>query len=92
MADPGDDGRRSFVDLHNDVTAADIALAARERHDRNRARQALDDARYGHRPGKTGNIPGLALLSGALGRAIADTGTTTFRPPYVPVSFGLARA
>src|SRR5262249_40377249 len=31
----------------------------------------------------------LALLSREVGRAVADTGTTTFRPPFVPVGFGL---
>ena len=86
---PGDDGRKSFVDLHNDVTAADIALAARE------GMTAIEHAKrwttlgMGTDQGKTGNIPGLALLSQAVGRAIADTGTTTFRPPFVPVGFGL---
>src|SRR3569832_1958123 len=38
--------------------------------------------------GKTGNIPGLALLAATTGRDIGETGTTTFRPPYVPVPFG----
>jgi len=86
---PGDSGHRSFVDLHNDVTAADIALAARE------GMTAIEHAKrwttlgMGTDQGKTGNIPGLALLSQAVGRAIADTGTTTFRPPFVPVGFGL---
>ncbi len=87
---PGDDGgRRSFVDLHNDVTAADIALAAREGFTAIEHVKRWTTLGMGTDQGKTGNIPGLALLSQALGRAIAGTGTTTFRPPYVPVSFGL---
>ena len=35
--------------------------------------------------GKTGNVLALAVLAGATGRGIAETGTTTFRPPFVPV-------
>ena len=85
----GDGGRRSFVDLHNDVTAADIALAAREGFAAIEHVKRWTTLGMGSDQGKTGNIAGLALLSQALGRAIAETGTTTFRPPYVPVSFGL---
>ncbi|HYM72181.1 MAG TPA: sarcosine oxidase subunit alpha family protein, partial [Stellaceae bacterium] len=87
---PGEDGgRKSFVDLHNDVTAADIALAAREGFTAIEHVKRWTTLGMGTDQGKTGNITGLALLSQALGRAIAETGTTTFRPPYVPVGFGL---
>jgi sarcosine oxidase subunit alpha len=86
---PGDHGRDSFVDLHNDVTAADIALAAREGFTAIEHVKRWTTLGMGTDQGKTGNVTGLALLSQALGRAIAETGTTTFRPPYVPVGFGL---
>jgi len=36
--------------------------------------------------GKTSNVAALAVLADATGRSIADTGTTTFRPPFSPVS------
>ena len=36
--------------------------------------------------GKLSNINGLAILSDALGQPIPQTGTTTFRPPYTPIS------
>jgi sarcosine oxidase subunit alpha len=87
--DPGKDGRKSFVDLHNDVTVADIGLAAREGFTAIEHVKRWTTLGMGTDQGKTGNIPGLALLSREVGRAIADTGTTTFRPPFVPVSFGL---
>src|SRR5580704_9002335 len=86
---PGDHGRKSFVDLHNDVTAADIALAAREGFTAIEHVKRWTTLGMGTDQGKTGNVAGLALLSQTLGRAIAETGTTTFRPPYVPVGFGL---
>src|SRR5260370_28085277 len=39
--------------------------------------------------GKTGNLAGSALLAAMTGRSAAATGTTTARPPYVPVTYGL---
>jgi sarcosine oxidase subunit alpha len=81
--------RRAFVDLHNDVTAADIALAAREGYSAIEHVKRYTTLGMGTDQGKTGNVAGLALLAGLTGRDIAATGTTTFRPPYVPVSYGV---
>ena len=36
--------------------------------------------------GKNSNVAALAVLADATGRGIPETGTTTFRPPYVPVA------
>jgi sarcosine oxidase subunit alpha len=36
--------------------------------------------------GKTSNVNALAVLAAGTSRKIADLGTTTFRPPFVPVS------
>ncbi|MBT8409581.1 MAG: sarcosine oxidase subunit alpha, partial [Alphaproteobacteria bacterium] len=36
--------------------------------------------------GKNSNVAALAVLADATGRSIPQTGTTTFRPPYAPVS------
>ena len=88
VPEPGN-GKRAFVDLHNDVTAADIALAAREGFAAIEHVKRYTTLGMGTDQGKTGNVTGLALLSEALGRPIAETGTTSFRPPYVPVTFGL---
>jgi sarcosine oxidase subunit alpha len=82
-------GRRAFVDLHNDVTAADIALAAREGFEAVEHVKRYTTLGMGTDQGKTGNVPGLALLAATTGRSIGETGITTFRPPYVPVAFGL---
>ncbi len=79
---------RAFVDLHNDVTAADIALAAREGFTAIEHVKRYTTLGMGTDQGRTGNVAGLALLSAAVGRAIAETGMTTFRPPVVPVAFG----
>jgi sarcosine oxidase subunit alpha len=84
---PGDD-RRAFVDLHNDVTAADIALAAREGFASIEHVKRYTTLGMGTDQGRTGNLVGAALLSAAVGRSLAEIGTTTFRPPAVPVTFG----
>src|SRR5690606_28605486 len=38
--------------------------------------------------GKSSGVNGLALLAKATGRTISETGTTTFRPPFTPVTIG----
>src|SRR5207237_4382781 len=81
--------RRAFVDLHNDVTAADIALAAREGYAAIEHAKRYTTLGMGTDQGKTGNLAGSALLAAITGRSIAATGTTTSRPPCVPVAYGL---
>jgi sarcosine oxidase subunit alpha len=80
---------RAFVDLHNDVTAADIGLAAREGYAAIEHLKRYTTLGMGTDQGKTGNLPALGLLAATTGRGIAETGITTFRPPYVPVAYGL---
>ncbi len=38
--------------------------------------------------GRTSNVNGLALMAGHRGEDIPAVGTTTFRPPYTPISMG----
>ena len=82
-------GTKHFIDLQNDVTVADVALAVREGY-----RSAEHLKRYttmgmGTDQGKIGNVTGLAVLSELVDADIPSVGTTTFRPPYTPVGFGL---
>ena len=79
---------RAWVDLQNDVTAKDVRLAHREGF-----RSVEHLKRYttlGMAPdqGRTANLPALAMMAGLTGRAIPETGTTRYRPPYTPVSIG----
>ena len=85
----GRGARRAFVDLHNDVTAADIALAVREGYGAVEHLKRYTTLGMGPDQGKTGNLTGLALLAATTGRTIAASGTTGFRPPFVPVAYGL---
>ncbi|HZS84065.1 MAG TPA: sarcosine oxidase subunit alpha family protein [Stellaceae bacterium] len=79
---------RKFVDLQNDVTAADIALAAREGYRSVEHTKRYTTAGMGVDQGKTGNLNTLAILAGETQGAIPAVGTTTFRPPYTPVTIG----
>jgi len=89
LAPPAKGGRRAFVDLHNDVTAADIALAVREGFVAVEHVKRYTTLGMGTDQGKTGNLGGLALVAALTGRTVGETAPTTFRPPYVPVAFGL---
>ena len=79
---------KHFVDFQNDVTAADVALAARESYRSVEHLKRYTTAGMGTDQGKTSNVNALAILSETLGADIAATGTTTFRPPYAPATFG----
>lgn len=79
---------KHFVDFQNDVTAADIYLAAREGFSSIEHVKRYTAMGFGTDQGKLGNILGMAILAEALGQSVEATGTTTFRPNYTPVTFG----
>lgn len=82
---------KCFVDPQHDVTTDDIRLAHQEGFvsvEHLKRYTTLGMATDG---GKMGNIIGLALMAEALGKEISQVGTTTFRPPYTPVSIGALR-
>ncbi|MEO0388429.1 MAG: glycine cleavage T C-terminal barrel domain-containing protein, partial [Pseudomonadota bacterium] len=79
---------RAFVDLQNDVTTKDIVQSAAENFRSVEHLKRYTTLGMATDQGKTSNINGLALLAAATGRTIDETGTTTFRPPYTPVSVG----
>ncbi|MFD3189045.1 sarcosine oxidase subunit alpha family protein [Sedimentitalea sp. HM32M-2] len=77
---------RAWLDFQNDVTVKDVKQAAAENF-----RSVEHMKRYttqGMAPdqGKNSNVAALAVLADATGRGIPETGTTTFRPPFAPVS------
>ena len=79
---------KRFVDLQNDVTVADIALAAREGYQAVEHLKRYTTLGMGTDQGKTSNVIGLALMAEQLSVPIPQVGTTTFRPPYTPVTLG----
>ena len=78
-----------FVDFQNDTTVADIRLAAREGYRNVEHVKRYTALGFGTDQGKLGNINGMAVLADSLGKSIPEVGTTTFRPAYTPVSFGV---
>ena len=85
---PGTDAGKSFIDLQDDVTVRDVALAAREGYRSVEHLKRYTTLGMGTDQGKTSNLIGLAVLGEQLRARIPDVGTTTFRPPYTPVTFG----
>ena len=80
-------GKR-FIDLQNDVSADDVALAARENYRSVEHLKRYTTTGMGTDQGKTSNINALALLGELSGRPPGEVGTTRFRPPFAPVTLG----
>jgi len=78
----------ALVDFQNDVSTADIALAAREGLTSIEHVKRYTTTGMATDQGKTSNVNALALLAALTGRSIAEHGHTSFRPPYTPVSYG----
>lgn len=79
-------GGRAWLDFANDVTVKDVELAARENMASVEHMKRYTTQGMAPDQGKNSNIGALVALADATGRGIAETGTTTFRAPYVPVS------
>ncbi|MEX6505064.1 sarcosine oxidase subunit alpha family protein [Jiella sp. M17.18] len=79
---------RAFVDFQNDVTAKDIRLAVKEGFESIEHVKRYTTTGMATDQGKTSNMNALGLVAGLLDREIPAVGTTTFRPPYTPVTFG----
>ena len=77
---------RAWLDFANDVTSKDIKLAAQEAFTSVEHMKRYTTQGMAPDQGKNSNIGALAILADATGRAIPETGTTTYRPPFVPVS------
>jgi sarcosine oxidase subunit alpha len=84
---PGQTGK-AFLDLQNDVTVDDVHLALREGYSNVEHVKRYTTGGMGIDQGKTGNINIIGTIALQQGLALPDVGTTTFRAPYTPVSFG----
>ncbi|MEL6680919.1 MAG: sarcosine oxidase subunit alpha family protein, partial [Pseudomonadota bacterium] len=79
---------KAFLDYQNDVKVADVQLAAQEGFESVEHTKRYTTLGMATDQGKLSNINGLATLSHALNADIPQVGTTTFRPPYTPISMG----
>ena len=83
-----DEGRR-WIDFQNDVTLKDVALAAREGYVSVEHLKRYTTLGMATDQGKTANVNAIAAMAALTGRTIDETGTTTYRPPFVPVPMGI---
>jgi sarcosine oxidase, subunit alpha len=77
-----------IVDFSEDVSSKDIVAAVREGYDSIELAKRYTTATMGPTQGKIELVNAIAAAAEATGRSIADTGTTTWRPPYAPVTLG----
>ncbi|MBK8441002.1 MAG: sarcosine oxidase subunit alpha family protein [Rhodobacter sp.] len=79
---------KMWLDYQNDVKVSDVQLAAREGYNSVEHTKRYTTLGMATDQGKLSNINGLAVLADALAEDIPAVGTTTFRPPYTPVTIG----
>ncbi|AHM04159.1 Sarcosine oxidase alpha subunit [Roseibacterium elongatum DSM 19469] len=79
---------RAWLDFANDVTTKDVRQAAKENFASVEHMKRYTTQGMAPDQGKNSNISALAVLADTTGRGIPETGTTTYRPPFVPVSIG----
>ena len=79
---------KMWLDYQNDVKVSDVQLAAREGYTSVEHTKRYTTLGMATDQGKLSNINGLAILADSLSTAIPQVGTTTFRPPYTPVTIG----
>ena len=83
---------KMWLDFQNDVKVSDVELAAQEGYESVEHTKRYTTLGMATDQGKVSNINGLAILSQALDRPIPATGTTTFRPPWTPLTLGTIAA
>ena len=79
---------KTFVDFQNDVATSDVALAHREGYQSVEHLKRYTTQGMGTDQGKTSNLSALTLMAAQRGLAVAQVGSTTFRPPYTPATIG----
>jgi sarcosine oxidase, subunit alpha len=77
-----------FVDFSEDVTVKDLRGAVAEGYDSAELAKRFTTATMGPVQGKLETVNAVAAVAAATGATIAETGTTTWRPPYAPVTLG----
>ncbi|MFU8881824.1 MAG: sarcosine oxidase subunit alpha family protein [Rhodobacterales bacterium] len=80
---------KAWLDFQNDVKVSDVQLAAQEGFTSVEHAKRYTTLGMATDQGKLSNINGLATLAHALNTDIPSVGTTTFRPPYTPISMGV---
>ncbi|MBL4784531.1 MAG: (2Fe-2S)-binding protein [Cohaesibacteraceae bacterium] len=77
-----------FVDIHNDVTIADLKLACREGYASVEHMKRYTSLGMAPDQGKTSNLNAAVILANIQKCPVGEIGTTTYRPPYTPLRLG----
>ncbi len=78
---------RAWIDLQDDVTTKDLALAVKEGYRSVEHAKRYTTSGMGTDQGKVANLNAFGFLASVRGEAVPAIGTTTFRQPYKPVTF-----
>jgi len=89
---PAGNTSRQWLDFRHDATVADLELAVRENYISVEHAKRYTTVGMSIDQGKTANLNALTLLAELTGRSVPETGTTTFRPVYSPISMGAISA
>ncbi|GGX20341.1 sarcosine oxidase subunit alpha family protein [Streptomyces chartreusis] len=84
---PGAAGAPRFVDLQRDVTVDDLARASGAGLRSVEHTKRYTTAGTANDQGRTSGVLAGGIVAELLGVDVSELGTTTFRPPYIPVSF-----
>jgi len=79
---------KPFLDFQNDSTAKDVKLALREGFKSIEHVKRYTTTGMGTDQGKLSNMHALGIIAETVGVKMGELGTTTFRPPYTPLTFG----
>ena len=82
------DRAETWVDFQNDVKVSDLEVAVREGYESSEHAKRYTTLGMATDQGKLSNVNGLMILAENLGTGVGNMGTTTFRPPYTPVTLG----
>ncbi len=83
---------RQWLDLQHDVTVADVELAIAEGFGNIELLKRYTTAGMSVDQGKTSSLNTLLTVAELTDRNARDIGTTTYRPPYSPVTLGALAA
>ena len=85
--EPGHEGK-AFVDFQNDVSLKDVKIAHQEGYSSVEHLKRYTTLGMGTDQGKTSNINAIGIMAGLRGIGMDAAGTTTFRPPFTPLTIG----
>ena len=77
-----------IVDYSEDVSSKDLVAAVKEGYDSSELAKRYTTATMGPTQGKLETVNAVAVVAEATGRSMEKTGTTTWRPPYAPITLG----